>query len=240
MSRTAASHPLRSTDGISERLEELQLTLGQGPCVDAYLHGSAVLTPDLPTGELQHRWAVFADAAVEAGARASFVLPPQMGAISPGVLDLYSDVPTVLDTEEPADALAFADLATLLLLDAPIEETGAPIEETGAPIGGPLPDRCFEDLGADRAESEAATGILTANSVSVATRPSSGSAPTPVCRGAARRRGRRRGGPPAPLLPGRGTRTDRRGNLTHRCHPLNVLHFPPPPGGTSLNRGCLR
>ncbi|MFF3661711.1 ANTAR domain-containing protein [Streptomyces olivochromogenes] len=74
---------------------------------------------------------------------------------------MYSDVPTVLDSEEPADASAFADLATLLLLDAPIEDTGASIEETGAPIGGPLPDRGFEDLGAYRAEIDRATGILT-------------------------------------------------------------------------------
>ncbi|MFJ4567300.1 hypothetical protein ACIP4U_27100 [Streptomyces caelestis] len=42
MSKTAASHPLCSTDGISEQLEELQLTLGEGPCVDAFTQGSAV------------------------------------------------------------------------------------------------------------------------------------------------------------------------------------------------------
>jgi hypothetical protein len=154
MSRTAASHPLCSTDDISEQLEELQLTLGEGPCVDAFLHGWAVLTPDLLTGALQDRWTVFADAALEAGARAVFALPLQMGAISPGVLDLYADVPTVLDAEELADALAFADLATLLLLDARIEETGAPAD-------GPSPDRGFEDLDAYRAEIDQATGILT-------------------------------------------------------------------------------
>ncbi|MGW0763545.1 hypothetical protein ACWD1Y_45045, partial [Streptomyces sp. NPDC002814] len=117
MSRIAPSHPLCSTDAISERLEELQLTLGEGPCVDAFTHGSAVLTPDLLTGALQDRWVVFADAALEAGARAVFAFPLQIGAISPGVLDLYAGVPTVLDAEELADALAFADLATLLLLD---------------------------------------------------------------------------------------------------------------------------
>ncbi|MFF4252065.1 ANTAR domain-containing protein [Streptomyces sp. NPDC001663] len=154
MSRTTASHPLCSTDDVSEQLEELQLTLGEGPCVDAFTHGSAVLTPDLLTGALQDRWVVFADAALEAGARAVFALPLQMGAISPGVLDLYADVPTVLDAEELADALAFADLATLLLLDARIDETGGP-------AGGPSPDRGFEDLGAYRAEIDQATGMLT-------------------------------------------------------------------------------
>ncbi|MET9454892.1 GAF and ANTAR domain-containing protein [Streptomyces canus] len=154
MSRTAASHPLCSTDTISEQLEELQLTLGEGPCVDAFTHGSAVLTPDLLTVGMQDRWPVFADAALEAGARAVFALPLQIGAISPGVLDLYADVPTVLDAEELADAQAFADLATLLLLDARIDETGA---QTGAPS----PDHGFEDLGGYRAEIDQATGILT-------------------------------------------------------------------------------
>ncbi|MFI8228751.1 ANTAR domain-containing protein [Streptomyces sp. NPDC085900] len=149
MSRTAPSHPLCSTDDISERLEELQLTMGEGPCVDAFLHGSAVLTPDLLRRDLQDRWMVFAEAALEAGARAVFALPLQMGAISPGVLDLYARVPIRLDGEELADALAFADLATLVLLDTRISETGGPRRGL------------VEDLGAYRAEIDQASGMLT-------------------------------------------------------------------------------
>ncbi|MFF3325306.1 ANTAR domain-containing protein [Streptomyces sp. NPDC002889] len=139
MSRTAASHPLCSTDDISEQLEELQLTLGEGPCVDAFALGSAVLAPDLRTGEAQGRWRVFADTALEAGAGAVFAIPLQIGAISPGVLDLYSSVPVELDAEELADAMAFADTATMVLLDARIEESDAPY----------------------RAEIDQATGMLT-------------------------------------------------------------------------------
>ncbi|MFF6877023.1 ANTAR domain-containing protein [Streptomyces sp. NPDC012474] len=149
MSRAGPSHPLCSTDDISEQLEELQLTLSEGPCVDAFLHGSAVLTPDLLTRDLQDRWMVFAEAALEAGARAVFALPLQMGAISPGVLDLYARVPVRLNAEELADALAFADLATLVLLDARIDETGG---SRSTPA---------EDLGAYRAEIDQASGILT-------------------------------------------------------------------------------
>ncbi|MFJ2827820.1 ANTAR domain-containing protein [Streptomyces sp. NPDC087263] len=78
-----------------------------------------------------------------------------IGAISPGVLDLYANVPTLLSAEELADALAFADLATLLPLDARIDETGAA-------AGGPVPDHDFEDLGDHRAEIDQATGVLTA------------------------------------------------------------------------------
>ncbi|WP_328507638.1 ANTAR domain-containing protein [Streptomyces sp. NBC_00391] len=154
MSRTAASHPLCSTDDISEQLEELQLTLGEGPCVDAFVRGSAVLTPDLLTAALQDHWTAFADSALEAGARAMFSLPLHKGTISPGVLDLYVGIPTVLTTEELADALAFADLATLLLLDTRIDEAGAPTD-------GSMPERGFEDLGAYRAEIDQASGMLT-------------------------------------------------------------------------------
>ncbi|MGW0903051.1 GAF and ANTAR domain-containing protein [Streptomyces sp. NPDC002853] len=154
MSRTAASHPLCSTDDISERLEELQLSLGEGPCVDAFTHGSAVLTPDLQSRELHHRWPMFADAALDAGARAVFSLPLQSGAISPGVLDLYAQGPVRLGADALVDALAFADLATLVLFDTRIDATGGP-------AGGGGPKRHVEDLGGYRAEISQATGILT-------------------------------------------------------------------------------
>jgi hypothetical protein len=142
MSRTAASHPLCGTDEVSRSLEELQLTLGEGPCVDAFALGTAVLNPDLRTAGSLARWPVFAPAAAEAGAGAVFALPLQIGAISPGVLDLYRGEPGALDGEALADALAFADTATLLLLGGPTE----------GPEGG---------LGAYRAQIDQATGMLT-------------------------------------------------------------------------------
>ncbi|MFF1381312.1 ANTAR domain-containing protein [Streptomyces sp. NPDC058308] len=154
MSRTAASYPLCSTDDTSERLEELQLTLGEGPCVDAFTHGAAVLTPDLRTGELRDCWPVFADAALETGACAVFALPLRIGAISPGVLDLYAQDPVRLNAEEVADALAFAEFATLVLLDARIDATGVPLDDGAA-------KRHIEDLGGYRAEISQATGMLT-------------------------------------------------------------------------------
>ncbi|WP_327357643.1 GAF and ANTAR domain-containing protein [Streptomyces sp. NBC_01304] len=153
MSKSAASYPLCSTDDISEQLEELQLTLGEGPCVDAFTHQRAVLTPDLRAAELQDCWSVFANAALEAGARAVFAFPLQIGAISPGVLDLYADVPGTLDVEELADALAFADTATLVLLGTQIDATGAP------PTTGTAHEDT-EDLGGYRAEIDQATGAL--------------------------------------------------------------------------------
>jgi hypothetical protein len=139
MSPATAGHPLCGTDEVSRRLEELQLTLGEGPCVDAFVLGLAVLTPDLETGDAQTRWPVFAPAATDAGAGAVFAFPLRIGAISPGVLDLYRGEPGSLDTEQLADAMAFADTATLLLLGT----------RTGTELGG------------YRAEIDQATGMLT-------------------------------------------------------------------------------
>ncbi|MFF1477108.1 ANTAR domain-containing protein [Streptomyces sp. NPDC058301] len=154
MSPRTASHPLCSTDDVSERLEELQLTLGEGPRVDAFAHGSAVLTPDLRSSRLSYHWPVFAEAALDAGVRAVFAFPLQIGAISPGVLDLYSSMPVELDVEQLADALAFADFTTLVLLDTHIDRPGDRPDDLS-------PDGRQEDLGSYRAKIDQATGILT-------------------------------------------------------------------------------
>ncbi|MER6250424.1 ANTAR domain-containing protein [Streptomyces sp. NPDC001584] len=145
MSKASAGHPLYATDLVSERVEELQLTLGEGPGVDAFALGPAVLAPDLRAHGERLRWRVFDVESVTAGAVAAFAFPLRIGAISPGVLDLYSDVPVGLDAGELADAMVFADTATLVLLGA-----------RTAPAGGPL-----EELGGYRAEIDQATGMLT-------------------------------------------------------------------------------
>ena len=106
-----------ATDAVAADLEELQLTLGQGPCMDTFTRGGPVLAGDLRSSEFFARWPVFAPAALDAGARAVFALPLHIGAISLGVLDLYRARPGGLDSKELADALAFADVAGMLLLD---------------------------------------------------------------------------------------------------------------------------
>ncbi|MDO0933247.1 ANTAR domain-containing protein [Streptomyces sp. DG2A-72] len=92
--------------------------------MDAFVRGSAVLTPDLLSTELQDHWTVFADAALVAGARAVFSLPLQKGAIRAGVLDLYADIPTVLNTEELADAMADRSFEDLGAYRAEIDQAG--------------------------------------------------------------------------------------------------------------------
>jgi len=109
---------MHATDEVATGLEELQLTLGQGPCVDSFTHGGPVLAPDLGTAEFLARWPAFTPAAVDIGAGAIFAIPLQLGAIRLGALDLYRVKRGGLSQQEVADALAFADAASMLLLDS--------------------------------------------------------------------------------------------------------------------------
>jgi hypothetical protein len=106
---------LASTDGPARTMEELQFSLGEGPCVDASRSRHPVLQPVLAAIGVQ-RWPGFAAGALGVGVRAVFAFPLQIGGIRVGVLDLYRDVEGPLDDEQLAQSLAYADAATLILL----------------------------------------------------------------------------------------------------------------------------
>ncbi len=104
-----------ATDGTARRMEDLQFTLGEGPCIDSSAGGRPVLQPHLQQTAAS-RWPVFGPAVLEAGVAAIFAFPLQVGGIRVGVLDLYRDTSGNLDSRELRDALMYADAATLLLL----------------------------------------------------------------------------------------------------------------------------
>lgn len=106
-----------ATDGIAAELEELQLILGEGPCVDSFTRGGPALAVDLRMAECQRRWPAFGPAALASGAGAVFALPMQIGAIRLGAFDLYRTRPGPLSREQLADALAYAETVGQLLLD---------------------------------------------------------------------------------------------------------------------------
>jgi hypothetical protein len=108
---------MHATDEVATNLEELQLTLGQGPCVDTFILDGPVLAPDLEAVECLARWPAFAPAALDNGARAIFAIPLQLGAIRWGAVDLYRSDRGSLTPQGVADALAFADAASMLLLN---------------------------------------------------------------------------------------------------------------------------
>jgi len=113
---------LCTTDAVSHLIEELQYTLGEGPCVDAYQQDMVIAEPDL-AGAVLPRWPAFAPPAVQAGVRAVFGFPLRVGTVRLGALNLYRDVPGSLTGEQHADALVVADVAARWVLEA---QAGAP------------------------------------------------------------------------------------------------------------------
>jgi GAF domain/ANTAR domain len=106
-----------ASDPASERIDELEFTLGEGPGLDAFASRRPVLEGNLAGGGMT-RWPLYAAAACDEGVCAAFAFPLQIGAARLGVLDLHRREPGSLSAEELAQALSFADVATTMLLDA--------------------------------------------------------------------------------------------------------------------------
>lgn len=116
MTSPAAAEVVCLSGPLATRIEDIQLTLGQGPIIDAFTTGRAVTAADLAGAPYAERWPAFAPTAVRAGARAVFAFPLRIGVIKVGVLDLYRDRPGPLAADEFGDALVTADVVALLLL----------------------------------------------------------------------------------------------------------------------------
>lgn len=106
---------LCTTGPVSEFIEQLQFALGEGPCVDASHQGRPVLEPDLAKPAVP-RWIAFTGPAVDAGVRAIFGFPLDVGVVRLGALNLYRDAPGPLTDEQHADALVVADVAAQAVL----------------------------------------------------------------------------------------------------------------------------
>ncbi|HYO03816.1 MAG TPA: GAF and ANTAR domain-containing protein [Mycobacterium sp.] len=128
---------LCASDRVAEQVEWAQITLGEGPGVDAVAAGGPMMVADLadPGGP----WPTFAAEAVNCGVAALYALPLQVGAIRVGVLDLYRDTPGTLEAKDFADAMAVADLVTAILLTA--GRTGRITESLGPWWDQPLSTR---------------------------------------------------------------------------------------------------
>ncbi len=137
------------SDTKAEQLEELQFTVGEGPCVDAFAHRRPVLIPDLDASATA-RWPGYTPAAYALGVRAVFAFPLQIGASRLGVLDVFRERAVMLSGAELTLAFTFAEVALSTLL----RETLSP---TPAGAGGDAHD----DLLGARAEVFQAQGMVT-------------------------------------------------------------------------------
>jgi GAF domain/ANTAR domain len=110
------------SDRVSDAVEQMEYTLGEGPCVAAFRTKVPVFDADL-ADEGTARWPEFRRGALAAGVHAAFGFPLLIDRICIGALNLYHDQSGVLTDDQVADALVVAQFASRSVLawqaDAP-------------------------------------------------------------------------------------------------------------------------
>jgi transcriptional regulator with GAF, ATPase, and Fis domain len=97
------------------RLVELfELQQQEGPCLDAFRTGERVRHENLQAGS--GRWPSFSAAALQAGFQSAFALPLRLREVTIGALNLLSVTRAPMDEADVIVARAFADLATLSIV----------------------------------------------------------------------------------------------------------------------------
>jgi len=99
------------SDRVSEAVEQMEYTLGEGPCVSAYRTKQPVFDADL-ADEGTVRWPEFRREALAEGIRAAFGFPLLVDRFCIGALNLYHDRPGALTEDQVADALVVAQFAS--------------------------------------------------------------------------------------------------------------------------------
>ena len=136
---------LGASDDRMHRLEQLQATFDEGPCMDAICSDRFVGEPDL--ARARTRWPRFRPAALEGGIEAVFSFPVRIGDLTLGALDCYNVEVGALTPAQVGDGGLFADIAADLIMHAQADVgVDAVVEQMAA--GDVAPD-----------ELERATGI---------------------------------------------------------------------------------
>ncbi len=104
-----------ASNGSALLFEKLQTELGEGPCLEAYETGEAVLVPDLNS---ERRFPQFSPRALDAGLTAVFTFPMRHADVLLGALDLYRETPGALTPGSVRAAQTLADVAAAYLINA--------------------------------------------------------------------------------------------------------------------------
>jgi GAF domain-containing protein len=105
-----------ATDDVALQLDELQYTIGEGPCFDAYLDDQPQFYPQLDrVRDSPPRWPTFAAEATQLGVHALFAFPLPDGQRPVGVLELYRRTPGSLTGTQHDSASACATAIAALL-----------------------------------------------------------------------------------------------------------------------------
>ncbi len=114
---TGSRDLVHASDPVAAHLDELQFTLAEGPCLDAYRTLAPVLTERLQDEGSRATWPVFALQASAAGAAAVFAFPLLVGDSCFGVLELYRRTAGPLDAASLETVQVAVDAVTQVALD---------------------------------------------------------------------------------------------------------------------------
>ena len=105
---------MASSSAAIRVLELFELQSQEGPCLDCYRTGRAVLGDDLPS--LVGRWPRFAPEALAAGFQSVHALPMRLRGAVIGALNLFHDEVGDMREGDLAAAQSLADVATIAIL----------------------------------------------------------------------------------------------------------------------------
>lgn len=106
-----------ASNGLIRKIEDLQIELGEGPCLHAYQTGQQVVEDDLEAGS---QFPTFGPRAVKAGIRAVYSFPMWVEGVDEhvGALNFYTATPGHFDEEDRTTGQTLADVATTYILNA--------------------------------------------------------------------------------------------------------------------------
>ena len=143
-----------ASGGAARRYDEVQFTLGEGPCLDAVAHRAPVVVVDL-ADPAEARWPAYGPAMLAHQVRGVYAMPVVVAGEYVGALDFFQADPNVLDSKQVAGVVLAAELAQIPMLDLLHED----LHDAAATPGS---DAWTELNTLTRAEVSQVTGMLIA------------------------------------------------------------------------------
>lgn len=145
---------LGSSSADAREYDELQFTLGEGPCLESVTLREPVLVTDLADPHDQ-RWTAYGPAMMDLRIRGVYAMPVVVAGEYVGALDLFRVLPGRLAGAQLSGAIVAAELAGIPLLDLLDGDLHAAVTEPGS--------NAWTELNAlSRVEVSQATGMLVA------------------------------------------------------------------------------
>lgn len=145
---------LGSSGEQARAYDELQFTLGEGPCLESVSRRAPVLVTDLADRQGE-RWPVYGPAMIDLQIRGVYAMPVVVAGKYVGAMDFFRAVPGQFAGPQLSGAIVAAELAAIPVLDLLDADLQAAAAEPGT--------NAWAELNAlSRSEVSQATGMLVA------------------------------------------------------------------------------